>query len=192
MVLSDMPVKCKHLANPDQRSIIEASKHGWWYTAQTPCNRPYHPSTAYNSSADKYNKYNTSNVRVVIYDKSARLQAFLKVLYDNDDKEELYQTPTGSTHLTSCCNSRNGPFGNGEKPLLELEVEAEVEVEDEGADANVDPAEVEKVSMKTDAMPTDPAGVVMAKMRYEREKERLECYTQVGSTFQDEFWGKKR
>ncbi|THU88792.1 hypothetical protein K435DRAFT_969354 [Dendrothele bispora CBS 962.96] len=149
----------------------------------------------------------------------------------------IYQTPVGSTHLTSCCNSQNGSSGDGarwcavgdsavaidplasqgivtsmkmgsfvgdviakelliqsEKPLL-LELEAEVEAGDEGADVDTDAAEVEKASTKMDAMtadPTDKISVVMAKMRYEREKERLECYRQVGSRFQVEVWGKRR
>ncbi|THV02900.1 hypothetical protein K435DRAFT_962733 [Dendrothele bispora CBS 962.96] len=77
-------------ADPDHFSIIEASEHGWWYTAQTPYNRPYYPSTTYNYSANKFNKYNASNVRVVIYytdesDPSARYaktsSGFLKLLF---------------------------------------------------------------------------------------------------------------
>ncbi|THU83130.1 hypothetical protein K435DRAFT_807755 [Dendrothele bispora CBS 962.96] len=28
-------------------------------------------------------------------------------------KKTIYQTPAGSTHLTSCCNSWNGPLGDG-------------------------------------------------------------------------------
>ncbi|THV02966.1 hypothetical protein K435DRAFT_917495, partial [Dendrothele bispora CBS 962.96] len=77
-------------ADPDHRSIIEASEHGWWYTAQTPYNPPYHPSTTYNYSDNNFNKYNTSNVRVVIYytdesDPSARYaktsSGFLKSLF---------------------------------------------------------------------------------------------------------------
>ncbi|THV02936.1 hypothetical protein K435DRAFT_917444 [Dendrothele bispora CBS 962.96] len=292
-------------ADPDHRSIIEASEHGWWYTAQTPYNRPYHPSTTYNYSANKFNKYNTSNVRVVIYytdesDPSARYaktsSGFLKLLFrgtfhiarlltkfqyelvtdssgwvesgsfSNNNRSSsssnssngggskrssrsstittakknsgpIYQTPAGSTHLTSCCNSRNGSSGDGarwcavgesavaidplasqgivtsmkmgsfvgdviakelliqsEKPLL-LELETEVEAEDEGADVDTDAAEGEKARMKMDAMPGDPTdkiSIIMSKMRYEREKERLECYRQVGGRFQGEFWGKRR
>ncbi|THU83134.1 hypothetical protein K435DRAFT_844155, partial [Dendrothele bispora CBS 962.96] len=30
----------------------------------------------------------------------------------NSGPTRIYQTPAGSTHLTSCCNSRNGPFGS--------------------------------------------------------------------------------
>ncbi|THV03561.1 hypothetical protein K435DRAFT_962317 [Dendrothele bispora CBS 962.96] len=230
-------------ADPDHRSIIETSKHGWWYTTLTPYNRPYNYST---------NKYNTtSNVRVVIYytdksDPSARYaktsSGSLKLLFrgtfyisrlltksingggsrrpsrssmtaakKNLGPTRICQTPAGSTHLTSCCNSRNGPSRDDarwcavgdsvvaidplasqemfEKPLLELEVKAE------DADVDADSAEVEKVSMKMGAIPVDPTdkiSIVMAKMRYEKEKKRLECYRQVGSGFQGEIRGKRK
>ncbi|THU96681.1 hypothetical protein K435DRAFT_663992, partial [Dendrothele bispora CBS 962.96] len=229
-------------ADPDHRSIIEASEHGWWYTAQTPYNLVIYYTDESDPSA-RYAKTSSGFLKLLFrgtFHIARLLTKFQYELVTDSTKKNsgpIYQTPAGSAHLTSCCNSRNGSSGDGarwcaigdsavaidplasqgvvtsmkmgsfvgdviakelliqsEKPLL-LELEAEVEVEDEGENVDMGAAEVEKVDMKMDVMPADPTdkiSVVMAKMRYEREKERLECYRQVGSRFQGEFWGKRR
>ncbi|THV06974.1 hypothetical protein K435DRAFT_789065 [Dendrothele bispora CBS 962.96] len=87
----------------------------------------------------------------------------IKVFYDNDAKEEPRMVLLGTGIVTSM--KMGSFFGDmiaegllirsGKPLLLKLaaEFEAWLKLKDEGADANVDPAEVERMSMKMDTMP---------------------------------------
>ncbi|KAF5331302.1 hypothetical protein D9758_015808 [Tetrapyrgos nigripes] len=214
--------------DPDHRSIIEASENGWWFTAPTPSrvrvviyytdkSNPTARAAQTQSGFLKLLFRGTVHIArlltkyqyAIVPGTTADNTSNSTVDKSKSKKPAIYQIPAGSTHLTPCCNQRNGEDGDGARwcavgdaamaidPLasqgilnamklgscvgdaIARELLLRPEGGTTGADQPVAPD------------PTAEVPAVMAQMRYNCEVEKLESYRQAVG-FQGEFWLRRR